>query len=213
MRGRSVAVCGQQCERLAVERGDGAEVAVVECRQASCRPLIGEYDHRCVGESQLQVAVLGAQLAGGLEPSRVERLDRVGDGEVVEQRKLGVDAEPAEDEVVGFGGGEGGDDQLPGPGLQRGDDRPVVGVVGVSGTVEGTGVDDQCAYRPSSRRTISSALRATASPLPRPTPADRSRRGPAACVVRATASRMISACERPDSDAIRRSAAASRSSR
>lgn len=186
---------------------------MVECRQAPRRPLIGKDHHRGIGESHLKIAILGAKLPRGLEPSRVECLDRVGDRKIVKQRQLGIDAEPTQHEVVGFGRSEGGDDQLPRPSFQRLDDRRVIRVVGVSSAIQGARVDDQRAYRPSSRRTISSALRATGSPLPRATPADRNRRGPAARVVLLIASRMISACERPDSAANRRNAAASRSSR
>jgi len=207
------AVSRQQRERLAVEGDDGAEVALIERRERVRRALVGEHHDRRVRQSELEVAIPRAQLPRGLQPAGVECLDGVGDRQVVEQRQLGVDTETRQDQMVGFGGREGGDDQLARPLLQRREDRGVVGIVGVRGAIERARVDDQRADRPSSSRTISSALRAIGAPLPRPTAAERSRRGPAACVVREIASRMISACERPDSADIRRRTAASRSSR
>jgi hypothetical protein len=143
-------------------------------------PLLGEHDDRGVREPELEIPVPRADLAGSLEPASIERLHRVRDRQVVDQRKLGIDAEPCQDQMVRFGRGERRDDQLPRPVLQRRDDRGVVGVVGIRGAVESAGIDDQRADRPSSSRTISSALRAIGAPLPRPTPAERSRRGPAA---------------------------------
>lgn len=136
-------------------------------------------------------------------------------GQVVEEGELGVDTKAGQDEVIGLCRREGRDDELALPGIQQREGDLVVGIGGVDGGVQRARVDDQRGDRPSSRRTISSAWRAIASPLPRPAPAERRRLGGAAAeaVASAIASRMISACERPVSAAILRSAAASRSPR
>jgi hypothetical protein len=185
-----------------IERGDRA-----------CRPALGEDDHRGIGESELEVAIARAQVARELESSGVGGLDDVRGGQIVDQRKLGVDAEPCQDQMVRLGCGKRGDDQLAGPLLERRDDALVFGVARVGDAVQRARVDDQRGDRPSSARTISSALHAIGEPSPRPTAVERMRRGPSSRVVLPIASRMMSACERPVSAAIRRSAAASRSSR
>jgi hypothetical protein len=103
---------------------------------------VGEDDDRGVGETELEVAIALAQLACAPESAGVQRLHIEHLGEVVEVGELGVDPESGEDQVVGFCGREGRDDELAVPALEQLDGRAVLGVAGVDGGVERAGVDD-----------------------------------------------------------------------
>lgn len=139
---------------------------LVEGRKRVGRPLVGEHDDRGIREAKLEVTITRAELVSRPQATLVERLHGVGDCEILEQRKLGIDAEATENQVIRLGRCERGDHELARPLLQRRENRRMIRVSGVGGAVESTGVDDQRLYRPSSSRTSASALRAIAAPSP-----------------------------------------------
>jgi hypothetical protein len=140
----------EQRERLPVERADHTKMTLIERRERVRGPLGGEDDHRGIGKAKLDIAVACAELTRRLQTTRIECLNRIGHGKILNQRQLCVYAQTAEHEMVGLGSREGRDHQLAGPSLKGGNDRGVIWVGDVGGAIERAGIDDQRLYCPSS---------------------------------------------------------------
>ncbi|MGH8571158.1 MAG: hypothetical protein ACREX8_01095, partial [Gammaproteobacteria bacterium] len=80
----SVALSRPQLEGQAVERGHGAEVAMVECRHEARGPSVCENHDLVIREATLEVAVLTTHVGCAPETRSIKRLDPIRGGEILD---------------------------------------------------------------------------------------------------------------------------------
>jgi hypothetical protein len=123
---------------------DDREMAAVEGGDLRDPETLGGCDHRGVHRAEGKVAVDGDELGDTKPVARRHRLgDEVSRSEVADEADLGIDAEPAAEEVDDLGYDQLRDDERSRVGLEKLQAVPVSSVVAVDVGVQRTGVDDQ----------------------------------------------------------------------
>jgi len=196
------------------ERGDSAEVAVVEGQQAGGTEPSRQDDNRSVCQPEFKVGVLLVQARGQCVllwgQSRYQESPR---RHVTQERPGRLSSPATPDQVVRFGRDRGWHDQFTLLLSQQFADPGVKRVMGVSEGDQGSGVDDE-RHAPNPASSSSSGTSATDDPSPSHAPSRAKSRG-AVCAVSyaARANRITSAWLRPSAAARRLSRSTSESSR
>jgi len=166
----------------AAERGDGAEVTLVEGQQAGGTEPSSQDYNRSVCQPKLEASVLFVQARGQCVLFWGQSLNQESPSRHVAQERPGGLGSPATpDQVVRLGRDWGWHDQLPWLPSEQVADPGVKRVAGVSEGDQGSGVDDE-RHAPNPASRSSSGTSATDDPSPSHAPSRAKSRG-AVCAV------------------------------